>query len=491
MHRRLSFKQNLLIFLLIAAVSTALHWQYFDLDLIGIHIWRQSQTMWNVHSFYRDDFNILNTRCNILQDDGLTNLYRYEFPIMQWCIAGIQKIFHTENILTVRLFLFILGLGSVLGFFRFLRNVFHQDIIAWCGACAFCFSPLFYFYTINPIPDNMALFGIVWFLNFFQKYLLWRRNSHLLWAAFFLSLSAACKLPYIVLAAGVPVYLLGQRSLKEWGKITAIFLLLLLPTIVWYIWVIPGWGGNGILKGITGNQISWEKAQSILLFHFNVMFPEKIMSNVQTCLFVFGIAVMLIARKWKQRAFYYYFFPALACLLYFLFELNMIDTFHDYYMLPFVPVIFIVVAFGIKTLSRFGKIGQILCCGLIIIMPIRAFHTAKGMWTIEQSYVNPAIFTHQQELKNAVPDSEPCIITNDLSSYIYSYKLNKRGAMFGYVEITPEDAKRLIVEKQYRYMYSDKESVNQMMDSLGYIDSMIYQAGTIKVFHLKVPGARL
>ncbi|MEY4934216.1 MAG: hypothetical protein RIS64_575 [Bacteroidota bacterium] len=57
-------KQPLLLFLLIPLISLGMHWRIFTTDLIGSHLWRQSQTQLNIQNFYRHDFNIMNPRNN-------------------------------------------------------------------------------------------------------------------------------------------------------------------------------------------------------------------------------------------------------------------------------------------------------------------------------------------------------------------------------------------------------------------------------------------
>ncbi len=84
-------------------ISLFQHYRIFNLDFIGVHTWRQTQTQTVILNFAYDDFNIINPRLNDLTYNN--GLYRMEFPIMQWLIAGLYKLFGNHIIIT-RLFIF-------------------------------------------------------------------------------------------------------------------------------------------------------------------------------------------------------------------------------------------------------------------------------------------------------------------------------------------------------------------------------------------------
>ena len=197
-------RRPFLFIALIAAVSVALHWQVFPLDLIGVHNMRQAQTQQNIQNFYRKDFNILNPRTNVMSHESEAPIYRYEFPVMQWTVAAVFK-FTGESILVMRIMTFLIGLGSISGMFFLLKYIFHDVLVAWAGAWAFNFSPAFYYYTTCPIPDNLALCGAICSLAFFFRFLKTSAYRDVFFSAFFLSLGTAAKLPFILFAAA-PAY---------------------------------------------------------------------------------------------------------------------------------------------------------------------------------------------------------------------------------------------------------------------------------------------
>ena len=100
----------------------------FTTDIQGIHVWRQSITMWNVRNFARNDGNILNPRLSNLNIDDCT-IQRNEFPLLQWSIAQVQKAFG-EKAFVFRIFLYVLGCIGVLGMFLIIRFIHGSEYIA-------------------------------------------------------------------------------------------------------------------------------------------------------------------------------------------------------------------------------------------------------------------------------------------------------------------------------------------------------------------------
>ena len=153
-----------LLILIIASLSLIMHLGHFSKELMSIHVWRQAETQTTILNFYDEDFNILNPRQNNRGDgDGI---FRMEFPIMQWLIAGTYKIFGNYLIIT-RIFMFIIGLLSVLGMYELVLLVLDKKIAAVIAAWAFGFSPGFFYYSINPLPDSFALCFSIWGMAFF------------------------------------------------------------------------------------------------------------------------------------------------------------------------------------------------------------------------------------------------------------------------------------------------------------------------------------
>ena len=74
---------------LAVGISIFQHYRIFSQDLIGYHVWRQTQTQTVIENFVYEDFNILNPRINDLYyEDGI---FRREFPLAQWILIRNKR----------------------------------------------------------------------------------------------------------------------------------------------------------------------------------------------------------------------------------------------------------------------------------------------------------------------------------------------------------------------------------------------------------------
>ncbi|HMG15679.1 MAG TPA: glycosyltransferase family 39 protein, partial [Saprospiraceae bacterium] len=327
-------------------LSLFMHLNIFKTDLIGVHLWRQSQTQWNINNFVDQDFNILNPRTASF-NQGKDNIYRYEFPVMQWLVACFIKIFG-NNILVTRISMFLLGLFTCFGLFTLFRQVTQDYIISSLATFAFCFSPIFYYYTMNPLPDNMALCCATWYLVYIMKLKDNINWKNIFISAFFLLIATLSKLPYIIFGASLLVVLSKRDNFHVAFKTLLIYALILFPALLWYVWVIPGWNGNGIINGIINSPVTIGRGVDILIYHFHEMFPHHLMNTASTILFLFAVYFAFKEKLFRSYPFQILLASYIMCIFYFLFEFPMIEMIHDYYMMPFLPLLFAGVCFGLK-----------------------------------------------------------------------------------------------------------------------------------------------
>jgi len=196
-----------------------MHYPHLKKDLVGVHVWRQTQTQTTINNFFEEDMNILNPRIN--NRDNTDGIFRMEFPLMQWLTACMYQVFG-NSILITRIFMFLIGLLSVLGMYFLINSIFNNKNTALIAAWAFNFSPCFYYYTINPLPDNMALCFSIWGA---AAFFYWVKNQNirlLLISGLFISIAALCKLPFILFFSIPFFYFLIQLRKKQ--KITSLFL---------------------------------------------------------------------------------------------------------------------------------------------------------------------------------------------------------------------------------------------------------------------------
>ena len=476
----------LYVFLSIVVISTLMHYPHFSKDLMSVHVWRQTQTQTAITNFYEEDMNILNPRRNDRGNgDGI---YRMEVPLMQWLVA---VVYHGTGpqILVTRLCMFVIGLLSVLGMYRLLRAIFKYSMPAAIGAWAFNFSPCFYYYTINPLPDNLALCCSIWGLAVIFQ---WNRQPKwylLPLSGLLLAVGALCKLPFILYFI-VPAVLMIQKSRAAGNEFKLIssaaqhFAFIGLP-IAWYVSVIPSWSGNAVVSGALDHAVMWSEWFGYLVKNIVTVFPEMMLNYAAVPLFAAGFYFLL-----KQKLYRHNLFPSLLALLimitaYFLYELNIITSVHDYYLFPFFPILFLCVAYGaFQFISHPTKSLHWVAYLLLLALPLTAYLRMQVRWNPDKPGFNKDLLVYRDELRSVVPKDALVVAGNDISHHIMFYYIDKKGWGFDNHRLDSTSLQSMM-QLGARFLYSDSRDIDQHPSIVPLLDTLMMERGSIRVFQLK------
>jgi hypothetical protein len=472
-------------------LSLLLHWHVFREELIGYHVWRQSQTQTTIRNFAEKDMNILHPRINNIMYG--TDIYRMEFPLMQWLIALLYKVFGSHLAIT-RISCFLIGLLSMAGMYKLAGEIFKEPLAPGIALWTLCFSPVFYYYTLNPIPDNLALCFAIWGLAFFFRYLKTMSVGLSKGALVCLSLAALCKLPFIVFFALPATSLIQEirkngftRNPSVWKLIMRCGLVLL-PVIAWYGAVIPSWigNGNGVVAGMAGSSTyQWSQIPEFL-FHNAVSTLPELLLNYGSLLFFFaGFYFLVKEQKQKDPLFPYLVISGAAVLAYFFFEINMIAKVHDYYLFPFLPLLFLIVTFGVlRLLAQTNKVWNSLALFALAILPLTAFLRADTRWDRNNPGFNHDMLIHHAEIEKSIPADALCIVGNDESGHILLYYLHRKGWTFDHDSLSSARLQELR-SKGARYLISDSRKVDENAALSAYCKGQVGAYGTLRVMELK------
>ncbi len=470
------------ILVLIALISLAMHLPHFSKELVSIHVWRQTQTQSTINSFYEEDFNILNPKKN---DRGNSDgIFRMEFPLMQWIVAGFYKLFGKSLVFT-RVFMFVVGLCSVIAMYKFLFQVFGNHLPALIGAWAFNFSPSFYYHSINPMPDNFALCLSMWGLYFFFSWITDRRNSSLMFAGFFLALGALCKLPFILYFTLPAAYFFFFRSKANlsFSNFILLFCFMTLP-LAWYLRVTSGWDENGIVKGMLANDLPIKVIIGYFSFNFISTLPELMLNYGSVLFFVSSFYFMFRKGSYSNTYFLMFALWSFSILAYFIFEINQIAKIHDYYLFPFYPIIFLLVAYGAWNLFQSGKTWKVVSMICLMVLPVTAYLRNSVRWSEESPGFNKDLLTYKNELRSAVPKNDLCVVGNDDSHFIFFYYIDKKGWGFDHDYLSGAKLHEMI-DNDAKYLFSDSRAIDSNPEILSQTDSLVLSRGSINVYRLK------
>jgi len=461
-----------------------LHWHVFNMDLVGYHVWRQSETQTVINNFYKEDFNILHPRINDHADTD--RIMRMEFPIMQWLFALFYKIFGNDIIIT-RILSFIIGLCSVWGVYTLCKNVFQNNAIAVIAAWTFNFSPLFYYYTLNPLPDNFALASAIWSVVFAFIYKRKADIIYLLYSALLLSLATLAKLPFILYGIVPFIILWVQRKnssvLQFFGSLL-LYILCIIPAFIWYIKVIPQWGGNVVIKGIFNTKEGLLSLLNILQGNLISTLPELLLNYGSVIFFITGLWLVFKKKRYKQKDFIVFIGWGTAVIAYFLYELNAIGTMHDYYMLPFLPLLFLLVSYGAyHMLLNSRKWVKYLAIFALLILPVTAFLRADSRWNPEDPLFESTYYKYKTQLRTLTPPNALCIIGNDNSHFILLYYIDRKGWAFDNNKLDPAQLEYYI-SKGAGYLFTDSY-IDTIAGIKQHLSQKIFYTGAVRVYKLK------
>ena len=454
-------------------------------DLMGMHVWRQTQTQSTINNFYEEDLNILNPRRNARGNgDGI---FRVEFPLMQWTVALHYKIFG-NSILITRVYMFIIGLITIFGMYRFLLELFQNTLLAIFGAWTFNFSPSFFYYTINPMPDNLALCFSIWGIALIFNWYRTGKIRSLYLGGLLLSIGALVKLPFILyftVPATFLIIFLRQRNRDK--KLIVHFLLsnvfIILP-LAWYIRVIPSWNDNIVIKGMFNNQESIRTTLDNLVHNLIVALPELLLNYGSLLFFLSGFYFLFNRKSYRNPKFNILLVLSLSVLAYFFYELNMIGKAHDYYLFPFYPLLFAIVGYGAYCLRESkNKVLSYLTIFLLGIIPVTCYLRMQGAWNPDSPGFNKDLLVYQEDLRTAIPDESLVVAGNDQSNFIFLYYINKKGWGYSDDNLSAEILEEMISDGA-EYIYTDSQIINHNPEIKHLIGELVLERSSIKIFKL-------
>jgi 4-amino-4-deoxy-L-arabinose transferase-like glycosyltransferase len=483
-------RHRLILVVLLPLLGLVMHLPIFPLELCGVHAWRQCETASNVVRFARGDMDILHPQVFSLEwEDGNK---RMEFPVMQWGMAVAFRLFG-EDVIWMRLISWLIGVWAVWGMFSLARSLFRDDVVALACAWAFQFSPLIFYYSVNPLPDNLALAAGIWSL---AAYLRYYRSRHMIWlwvSAAALGLSVLAKLPFVVFVA-LPASHIGLEALRSrfanWRVVLVGAVALagcLTPAAAWYITVIPTWTGNGVVSGIlNATPAELSGLFDIVVFHFVSTLPELIINYGSCAFFVLGFMELRRRQLLRHPLMLPFVLLWAAVMAYFIFELHLIGRDHDYYLFPFLPGIFLLVGLGIRFLLNHARAWLgVFAVVALLLLPVTAAMRAYLRWA--RIGFPKALIMEAAELRGAVPDNAKIIAGHDLSPHIFPYHLRKRGWTFSKNDLDPQRIQNCIAQGA-SFLYISKETEGKV-DFSPFIKGLVRETEGFKVYALKAESA--
>lgn len=492
------FKSKYCLFLAVA-VNFLLHLPFMNEPPQSVHTWRQCNTLAMARNFYQEEMNILHPRVdNRGNTPGITGSH---FPAYEYILASLYQLFG-EEFWVHRYLSFIIFLFGGCGLYLLFRHLFAEEIISRIAFIAYLFSPELFYHQINALPDILALSASIWG---FYLFILWfdfeKPFSAKAWffiitATFFTTLAGLTKLQYLAIGFPIAVYFLlryRKLNLTQWITSGVYAGISVIMPVYWYLHAAEMIKKTGLADfGLEFRpETNLSKAFDILSKNIYSWLPETILNFASFTLLLIGVYYIFKKKAFSHKWFAPFLIYALALIAYHLIELKQMEH-HGYYMMPYYPVLLVLVGYGALILYR-KKLTALLIL-LIVAQPVlAAYRILPARWMKKKKGYYPEVLYSKDtrnHFANLVPDSALCIVGPDESRCIMFYLIKKKGFGFGnqaelFEEVEGQPKIERMIEKGAKYIYLQKTDTASNRKLMPYISKIIKEDNQIMVAELK------
>lgn len=412
--------KNILLVMALLVVAFVARLYKIDNPVADWHSWRQADTSAVTRNYFKYGIDLFHPRYDDFSDVSGTgrfnpNGYRFvEFPIFNLLHFGVKSLLPFVSLeVAGRLTAIVCSLVSGVCLYIIVRRHLGNSV-AFLSAFFFLFLPYNIYYSRTILPDPLMVTLYLASLNFFDLWIKKPSAKNLLWAAVFGSLS--------ILVKPVAMFFLLPAAIQAWQKYGMasfkklslyIFLaIVFVPFLAWRWWELrfpegmpASWwllNGNGIrFKGAFFQWIFGERLGSLILGKWGT-FP-----------LLLGLAV-------APGYFVFWFLSALAYL--FTFATGNIQ--HDYYQIPIIPALAVLLAVG--TLRFFKTWRQ-----KAIIVVSLAFMFAFSWYQVRGYYqVNHWEIVHAGQAVDQIVPKDAKVVAPYFGDTAFLYQTNRPGFPF-------------------------------------------------------------
>lgn len=310
------------------------------------HNWRQVTGLMVARNFFEENANILYPRVDL--EGGDERIVGMEFPLLNYVHFTVAKVFGYHHWYGRLINLIISSLG-IYCFSRLLRQLFSKEVALY--ATVALLSSIFFSYSRKMMPDtfsiSLGMIAIYYAYNYFQT----SKIKDLFLYLIIGSLGILAKIPAAIVFSPLVLFLFSQKyTLEKKLKFLLASILLLLPVFYWYyIW-------NPTLEKIYGtwynSGMSFREGVSEIANHLSAVWRHISFHSFYGygffLLFLWGLG-WLFFRK-EKLVLSIFFIYALVAILY-IFKAGFFFHHHNYYVIPLVPIMAVIVGYGLQQIN--------------------------------------------------------------------------------------------------------------------------------------------
>ncbi|MCZ4408865.1 glycosyltransferase family 39 protein [Cryomorphaceae bacterium 1068] len=329
---------------------------FFLIRLFGItnpplevgHNWRQTTVTMVARNFLEVDNSIFYPRIDIAgEKTGITGM---EFPVLNYLIYCVSEVFVYQHWYGRLINLIISSLGLWF-FYRLLRKYFPENV-SFYSTIILAVSVWFQF-SRKIMPDTFSMSMILACIYYGTNYLENKKNQAIQLVVYFslLVLGMLSKLPagYILIVFAIP-FLDKDIDLKKKLVFALASFVGLIPVVAWYYYWVPhlveAYGfwhffmGSSISQGFS--EILENGGQTVSRFY------DTAMKYVGFAAFLLGLIISIAKKEWRI---YTLFALGFSGFLLVVFKAGFTFSHHNYYIIPFVPIMALVAGYGLSQIE--------------------------------------------------------------------------------------------------------------------------------------------
>lgn len=343
---------------------------FFLLRLYGIteppleigHNWRQTTVLMAARNFYEIDNHIAYPRVDFAgEKTGITGM---EFPILNYLIYCTALVFGYDHWYGRLINLIISSLGLWF-YYQFIKKYFSEKVAFY--STLILASSIWFSFSRKIMPDTFSTSFIIASLYYGTNYLEsdQRRLWQLLAYVFCLGVGMMSKIPtgYLLILLCIwfimPGLPMGRKVLL--GFLTG---MVLVPVAYWYfVWVpylVEHYGFWHFFMGKSIPQGAYELGQSV--HEAAAKFYDVALKYSGFAMFLFGLFYATFQREKKVILPFLLTFSGFLVIM---LKAGFTFSYHNYYIIPFVPVMAFVAGYGLAHLP-FVKFQPFLLAFIII-----------------------------------------------------------------------------------------------------------------------------
>jgi hypothetical protein len=302
-------------------------------------------------NFLEVDNNILYPRIDIAgEKSGITGM---EFPIMNYTIYLTSLVFGYQHWYGRLINLIISSIG-IFFFFKLIRKYFNEKIAF--NAALVLLTTLWFSFSRKIMPDTFAMSfiiaGIYYGSNYLDQSIKKYRITGIILYTLLITIGILSKLPsaYLLIVFLIAIFS-KEITLKRKLYFSFASILAISPSLIWYFYWVPflvdSYGfwhffmGKNILEGM--QEISDELVLTLQKFYDNAL------KYIGFGVFSYGLIQSIIL---KEKRILIVLSLSFVSFLVIIFKAGHTFPHHDYYIIPFIPVMALVTGYGIYQIKN-------------------------------------------------------------------------------------------------------------------------------------------